>query len=70
MQAVAQAHTAPGADGDLYPLVLTVWRENLVGHPDPAFSSYNIIQKGIAEGFRVGNDYSTKPLKSRNHNLL
>ena len=49
------------------PLMAKVWAERLKGHPDRAFSEY--IVAGLAEGFRIGFDYSQARLAPSRGNM-
>ena len=50
------------------PLKLEAWAEALQDHPDRAFALY--IQRGIANGFRIGFEAGAAPLRPRGANML
>ena len=50
------------------PLILSAWCQHLRDHPDPEFIEY--ILSGIANGFRIGFNYSGCKCTSAKRNML
>ena len=49
------------------PLIVTVWRQFLLGHPDQDLVYF--LLTGIAQGFRIGYNCTGNPLKSATRNM-